>query len=154
VPVFGPAGPLIGPFIRTGTGWKQVALDTYVVDNNYRPIIFQDISKSVNSIKVVKYVRESISSGDLYGPDGACSTQTSKAISASLNSGRFNPRGIDTPAGVYAEVDRLGLASTTSVRWASPMVKGKDFFNKVLDVTIADYPKIFALDEFPKQSRA
>ncbi len=151
VSVVFPAG---ARWIKTGSGWKEANLGTYVLDNAFRPIIFQDITKSVDSAKIVGYVKGSKDGGDLYGPDGVCSTHTSNAIAAALRTGRFNPRGLDTPNKVYLEVEKLSLASSTTVKWAKPKSKGEDFYKKVLEVTSSDYPLIYEMDDFPKPDGA
>lgn len=93
------------------SGWVTQKTSSYLNDNNWRPVVVQELRPSMVDVqKVYDYVQNSVSEDEDYGSSGVCSQQVSMAINAATST-TFNPPGFDTPYSVYKAINDGSLAS-------------------------------------------
>lgn len=129
-----------GGWLQKGSGWKVLDYATYVKANAHRPVLAQTISQS-NSTLVTEYVNNSIKNDDDYMGSGVCSTQVSKAVNWSLPQGiDFDPKGFDTPFGVYWCARRLGLVVSEEYTWGDRKKLMVHVWANIVNKLASDYP--------------
>ncbi|MDD3444065.1 MAG: hypothetical protein PHS60_01535 [Zavarzinia sp.] len=132
-----------GGWLQSGSGWLAKDLKTYMKANEHRPILMQYMSAQVVPGYVVEYVEKSTKNDDDYIGSGVCSTQVSKAINYALpQSVIFDPKGFDTPFGVFHCARRMGLAVREEYFWPGkakmPVLEWAYIVNKLR----ADFPGV------------
>jgi hypothetical protein len=101
------------------SGWKILNVSDYYDKNAWRPILRQRLNQKCYSESVIEYINKSIKNDDDYISSGVCSTLVSKAINYALPAEIiFDPKGIDTPFGVFHCARRLGLVLSEDYTWA------------------------------------
>jgi hypothetical protein len=104
--------------ITESSGWKTFGFDAYLRQNSFRPVLIQTLNQKCNADYLVEYVDKSRKRDDDYLGSGVCSTQVSKAVNYALPQEIvFDPKGIDTPFGVYHCARRLGLVLSERYVW-------------------------------------
>ena len=107
----------LGGWLQSDSGWKIVDFDPYLSDNEHRPVLVQTIVSAKSNL-VTEYVNRSISNDDDYLGSGVCSQQVARAVNYALPHGiDFDPRGFDTPFGVYQCARRLSLVRGEEYFW-------------------------------------
>ncbi|MEK7724420.1 MAG: hypothetical protein AAB336_08750 [Acidobacteriota bacterium] len=105
-------------WLQGGSGWKKLDYDQYLRDNTHRPVLAQTIQSATPSY-VTEYVEKSIKNDDDYLGSGVCSQQVSRAVNYSLPENIiFDPKGFDTPFGVYHCARRLGIVTSEEYKWS------------------------------------
>lgn len=132
-----------GGWLSSNSGWKTKEVATYMRENEHRPILLQTLNGKVNPDSVVAYVRASSDNDDDYLGAGVCSTLVSRAIDFALQGTMtFDPRGIDTPFGVFHCARRLQLVTREEYFWPGrarmPVLRWASIVNKLS----ADYPGV------------
>ena len=97
------------------TAWKTFNTRAYVAQNTHRPLVIQELP-TVNANAVLTYIQVTGAVGLDYLEHGVCSQQAALALSTGTPGG-FNPRGFDTPWGVYAHAANRKLAAKTYLIW-------------------------------------
>lgn len=106
-----------GGWLSSGSGWKILDYDQYLSENTHRPVLAQKIQSSTPAY-VTEYVEKSIANDDDYLGSGVCSQQVSRAVNYSLPENIiFDPKGFDTPFGVYHCARRLGIVVSEEYAW-------------------------------------
>ena len=106
-----------GGWFDSGSGWKKLNYTSYLASNTHRPVLAQTIPFA-NSALVTQYVDKSIKDDDDYIGSGVCSQQVARAVNWALpRSIDFDPKGFDTPFGVYHCARRLGVATKEEYTW-------------------------------------
>lgn len=100
------------------SGWKIFGFAPYLKKNGHRPALVQWLTQ-VQEKRVLAYINESIRDDDDYGTSGVCSQQVSMAIDYGLPKRNFNPRGFDTPYGVYHHARNKGLVQREEYFWTN-----------------------------------
>lgn len=132
-----------GGWLSDSSGWKTKEVSTYMKENEHRPILLQTLNGQVNPVHVVEYVRKSTDNDDDYLGSGVCSTLVSRAINYALPENViFDPRGIDTPFGVFHCARRLQLVTKEEYFWPGrarmPVLRWASIVNKLR----SDYPGV------------
>lgn len=129
-------------WLQPGSGWKILDYDTYLKANSHRPVLAQTITQS-NASLVTEYVKKSIANDDDYLGlgSGVCSTQVSKAVNYSLPHGvDFDPKGFDTPFGVYWCARRLRIVVSEDYTWADRKKITVLTWAGIVNKLASDYP--------------
>lgn len=87
----------------SANGWLVQTFSTYINNdqNKNRPVIAQTLNSNVNAQAVLDAVRaEADEWFEQYSGSNVCSQRASANLDAGASAG-FNPRGYDTPFGVY-----------------------------------------------------
>lgn len=132
-----------GGWLQSGSGWKKLQFGPYLQDNRHRPVLVQTISFA-NPILVTQYVDRSIANDDDYIGSGVCSTLVSKAVNWALpQSIDFDPKGFDTPFGVYHCARRLGLVKSEEYFWPGRGSIPVLAWAGIVNTLKTDYPDAF-----------
>jgi hypothetical protein len=127
-------------WFQSGSGWKILDYDQYLKANAHRPVLAQTI-KASNGFLIAEYVSKSINNDDDYVGSGVCSTQVSKAVNYSLPKGiDFDPKGFDTPFGVYYCARRLSLVTSEEYTWANRSTLRVLVWANIVNKLDSDYP--------------
>ncbi|MEK7724423.1 MAG: hypothetical protein AAB336_08765 [Acidobacteriota bacterium] len=127
-------------WLQRGSGWKTLDYNTYLQANTHRPVLAQTITQSTSQL-ITDYVNKSIKNDDDYIGSGVCSTQVSKAVNYSLPKGiDFDPKGFDTPFGVYWCARRLGIVSSEDYVWADRKKLTVLTWAGIVNKLASDYP--------------
>lgn len=89
--------------IASANGWLVQNFSTYINSdsNKARPIIAQTLNSNVNAQTVYDSLKaEAAEWFEQYSATNVCSMRASANLDAGASNG-FNPRGVDTPYGVY-----------------------------------------------------
>ncbi|REJ77943.1 MAG: hypothetical protein DWQ47_16425 [Acidobacteria bacterium] len=131
---------MTGGWFQSNSGWKKLQYEPYLSNNEHRPALIQTIP-SANPPSVTKYVNQSIADDDDYGSSGVCSQQVAMAVNYALPKDViFNPKGFDTPFGVYWCARRLGLVSSEEYLWpGKSSVRFRTWMN-IVNKLQSDYP--------------
>lgn len=131
-----------GGWFQNGSGWRKVDLDTYLKNNEHRPALLQTL-KTVTDAWVVEYVNQSIANDDDYLGSGVCSTQVAKAVNYALPQNIiFEPKGIDTPYGVFYCARRLKLVTGEQYLWPGRAKLTVGTWASIVNKLKADYPSV------------
>lgn len=132
-----------GGWFSSGSGWKILETDSYMAANEHRPILVQTIPSAVGGW-VTEYVLKSIENDDDYGGSGVCSQMVSRAVNYSLPATViFDPKGFDTPFGVYHCARRLKLVSEEAYYWPGKGKINALAWARIVNKLKADYPAAF-----------
>jgi hypothetical protein len=132
-----------GGWFSSGSGWKTLVSSTYMAANAHRPILVQTIPQAVGAW-VTEYVYKSIANDDDYGGSGVCSQQVSRAVNYALPQNIiFDPKGFDTPFGVYHCARRLGLVTGEEYFWPGKGKINALAWARIVNKLKADYPVAF-----------
>ncbi len=125
------------------SGWKTLDYDDYLAANVRRPVLVQTVPAAVSNY-VIEYVAKSIANDDDYGGSGVCSQQVSRAVNYSLPQHIiFDPKGFDTPFGVYHCARRLSLVSGEEYFWSGRKSINVLAWARIVNKLRADYPVAF-----------
>lgn len=132
-----------GGWLSASSGWSTKEITMYMKANEHRPILLQTLNSQVNAGNVVEYVRKSAENDDDYFGSGVCSTLVSRAVNYALPENViFDPRGMDTPFGVFHCARRLQLVTREEYFWPGraqmPVLRWASIVNKLK----ADYPGV------------
>jgi hypothetical protein len=134
-----------GGWFSGRSGWLTLQLPSYKSDNSHRPVLIQTIS-SAFAPSVTKYVNNSIANDDDYGGSGVCSQQVAMAVNYALPADiDFDPRGFDTPFGVYQCGRRLGLTSAEEYFWPGKGSLSDFVRNRIIGILAEEYPDAHAV---------
>jgi len=99
-------------------GWNIFKIGKYLEHNAGRPVVIQELTQLVDLERVMRRVRTSMQNDDDYLglPSGVCSTQVARALNAGTVQ-KFDPKGIDTPYGVFKHATALGLVNRSYYYW-------------------------------------
>jgi len=129
-----------GGWFNSGSAWKKLNYDQYLAGNTHRPVLVQTIP-SANSGFVTEYVDQSIASDDDYIGSGVCSQQVARAVNYALpHNIDFDPRGFDTPFGVYHCARRLGVVGREEYDWSGRASLRVLVWSSIVNKLEADYP--------------
>jgi hypothetical protein len=129
-----------GGWLQSGSGWKILDYDQYLKANTRRPVLAQTISQSAPHL-ITEYVNNSIKNDDDFIGSGVCSIQASKALNYSLPQGiDFDPKGLDTPFGVYYCARRLAIVTSEEYTWAERSSLLVRVWANVVNKLASDYP--------------
>jgi hypothetical protein len=129
----------------SGSGWKTLDRDSYFASNTHRPLLLQTLSMTaICPHLVAEYVNQSIANDDDYIGSGVCSTQAARALDYAMPSIVFEPRGFDTPYGVYQCARRLQLVVSESYLWTGRQALDRSVRMRVVDKLRSDYPHAFS----------
>jgi hypothetical protein len=130
------------------SGWKTFGYASYIAANSFRPVLIQTLNASCVPEYVEEFVAKSKKRDDDYGTSGVCSTLASKAINYALpESIVFDPKGIDTPFGVYHCARRLGIVRSEEYIWADSKTVRVLTWAGIVNTLRSDYPAAYkALD--------
>jgi|GEM_PF-2665177 len=104
-------------WLQPGSGWKKLNYTSYLKSNEHRPVLAQTIPLATSSL-VTQYVDQSIKDDDDYIGSGVCSQQVARAVNWALPQNiDFDPKGFDTPFGVYHCARRLCVSSSEEYTW-------------------------------------
>lgn len=132
-----------GGWFASGSGWKTLVSDSYLKANEHRPVLIQTIPLAAPG-SVTKYVINSIANDDDYGGSGVCSQQVARAVNYALPRHiDFDPKGFDTPFGVYHCARRLGLVSSEEYFWPGRGKINALAWARIVNKLRADYPVAF-----------
>lgn len=132
-----------GGWFASGSGWKTLVSNNYLAANQHRPVLVQTIPQA-NGTLVTDYVTRSIANDDDYGGSGVCSQQVARAVNWALpHSINFDPKGFDTPYGVYHCARRLGLVSAEEYYWPGKGKINALAWARIVNKLKADYPLAF-----------
>jgi hypothetical protein len=107
-----------GGWLQKNSGWKRLDYAGYLAANEHRPVLVQYLNETVIGRYVKEYVDKSSDDDDDYLSSGVCSQQVSRAVNyACPESVIFDPKGFDTPFGVYHCARRLGLVTHEEYFW-------------------------------------
>ena len=107
----------LGGWLQSTSGWKTLGYDPYLADNEHRPVLAQTLV-GAEPTYVTEYVQKSIANDDDYLGSGVCSQQVARAVNYSLPKDvDFDPKGFDTPFGVYHCARRLALVQKEEYDW-------------------------------------
>jgi hypothetical protein len=127
--------------ITESSGWKTFSYGTYLKQNSFRPVLIQTLNQSCNADYLEEYVEKSRKRDDDYLGSGVCSTLASKAINYALpESIIFDPKGVDTPFGVYHCARRLGLVASEQYVWADCKTVTVLTWASIVNTLRSDYP--------------
>jgi hypothetical protein len=93
---------------------------------------------------VAEYVNQSVANDDDYIGSGVCSTQAARALDYAMPSVVFEPRGFDTPFGVYSCARRLQLVVSESYLWPGRQALDEAVRMRVVDKLRSDYLHAFS----------
>lgn len=125
------------------SGWKKLKYDDYLASNKHRPVLVQYLSSKAVGDRVTAYVNASIARDDDYGSlsAGVCSTQVSKAVDNSLPADIiFDPKGFDTPFGVYHCARRLQLVTKEEYFWPGQADMTIGQWSSIVNKLKSDFP--------------
>lgn len=132
-----------GGWFSSGSGWKKLGMSSYMAANEHRPILIQSIPQA-HGPWVTEYVDRSIANDDDYGGSGVCSQQVSRAVNYSLPQDIiFDPKGFDTPFGVYHCARRLGLVTAEEYFWPGRGKINALAWARIVNKLKADYPAAY-----------
>jgi hypothetical protein len=132
-----------GGWFDSGSGWKVVESRKYLAANEHRPVLIQSIPKA-NSASVQKYVTRSIENDDDYGGSGVCSQQVARAVNFALPAEiDFDPKGFDTPYGVYHCARRLELVDGEQYFWPGKGKINALAWARIVNKLRVDFPAAF-----------
>lgn len=132
-----------GGWLSSGSGWKKLVMSSYMAANEHRPILIQTIPQATSEW-VTEYVDRSIANDDDYGGSGVCSQQVSRAVNYALPQHiDFDPKGFDTPFGVYHCARRLGLVSGEEYFWPGRGRINALAWARIVNKLRADYPAAY-----------
>lgn len=117
-------------------GWLVTSASSYLNNdqNKNRPVIAQTLNSNVNGWEVWDAVdEESKEIFERYGPS-VCSQRASVMLDAGASNG-FDPKGYDTPYGVYWHAWNKEYVGSERCVW---QIRGSDFQSK-RDKLLADY---------------
>ncbi|HUF04285.1 MAG TPA: hypothetical protein VMM38_08930 [Aridibacter sp.] len=127
-------------WLQSGSGWKKVKYETYLGGNKHRPVLAQTI-RGASPDSVTKYVDRSIANDDDYLGSGVCSQQVAKAINYSLpHDIDFDPKGFDTPFGVYHCARRLKVVIGEEYTWPGRASLTVGVWASIVNKLKVDYP--------------
>ena len=133
-----------GGWLQEGSGWKKFGFDSSLKANAHRPVLVQTLSL-VRGDSVVKYVDRSIAADDDYVSSGVCSSQVSRAVNFGLPENvDFDPKGIDTPYGVFYCARRLSLVMKEEYFWPGRSSLGTLVWAGIVNKLQSDYPSVLA----------
>jgi hypothetical protein len=143
-----------GGWFASGSGWKTLVSSNYLASNEHRPVLVQTIPQAIGPW-VTEYVMQSIAKDDDYGGSGVCSQQVSRAVNYALPEGViFDPKGFDTPFGVYHCARRLGLVESEQYYWPGKGKINALAWARIVNKLKADYPAAFrSMDLSPNYGR-
>ncbi|MEZ5307170.1 MAG: hypothetical protein R2684_08505 [Pyrinomonadaceae bacterium] len=134
----------VGGWLGSNSGWIKIDYDPYLKKNEHRPVLVQYVPTSVGSY-VTEYVDKSIANDDDYLGSGVCSQQVSRAVNYSLpKSVDFDPKGFDTPFGVYHCARRLALVSKEEYFWPGKGDINALAWARIVNKLRDDYPDAYA----------
>ena len=129
-----------GGWLQSGSGWKKLKYGPYLAGNEHRPALIQTIPRA-NPGSVTKYVNKSIANDDDYLGSGVCSQQVARAVNYALPRDiDFDPKGFDTPFGVYWCARRLGLVSGEEYLWPGKSSVLFRVWRNIVNKLQSDYP--------------
>jgi hypothetical protein len=135
--------------ITENSGWKTFGYSAYMKQNSFRPVLIQKLTIKCNPDYLLEYIDKSIKRDDDYGSSGVCSTLASKAINYALPEEIvFDPKGIDTPFGVYHCARRLGLVLGETYEWPDCKTVRVLTWASIVNTMRSDYPSAFAKMDF------
>lgn len=127
-------------WLQPGSGWKILDYSQYLLANAHRPVLAQTITQS-NPQLIIDYVNKSIKNDDDYIGSGVCSTQVSKAVNYSLPHGiDFDPKGFDTPFGVYYCAKNLSIVASEDYTWGDRKKLLVRVWANIVNKLSSDYP--------------
>ncbi len=133
-----------GGWLQSGSGWKKLDYDGYLKSNKHRPVLTQKIV-GANAAYVTQYVDKSIANDDDYLGSGVCSQQVARAVNYSLPQAvDFDPKGFDTPFGVFYCGRRLALVQEEEYVWADRTSITVLTWAGIVNILKADYPDVLA----------
>lgn len=98
--------------------------------NRKRPLVYFKLNGHVNATKLNDYlVAEASEWFERYGPS-VCSQRASVALDSAIASG-FDPKGYDTPFGVYWCAWRKQIVEEWWAVWKDPSAQGKDAQDRI-----------------------
>ena len=131
-----------GGWLQPGSGWKKLDFTTYVKANEHRPLLLQTLSHVVAD-DIPEYVDMSIAKDDDYVGSGVCSTQVSRAINYALPAKIiFEPKGVDTPYGVFYCARRLQLVTKEEYFWPGRSKLSNKVWTNIVTKLQEDYPSV------------
>ncbi|MFA5120444.1 hypothetical protein [Zavarzinia sp.] len=132
-----------GGWLQSGSGWLAKNKADYMRANEHRPILLQYLNAKAVPGFIQEYVKKSSDNDDDYVGSGVCSTQVSKAVNYSLPEGViFDPKGIDTPFGVFHCARRMQLVIREEYTWPG---RGKIpvlAWASIVNTLKSDYPGV------------
>lgn len=132
-----------GGWLQGGSGWKKLDYDSYLAANEHRPALVQYMNSHVNGDYVTEYVNKSIARDDDYLGSGVCSQQVSRAINYACPQDLiFDPKGFDTPFGVFYCARRLALVSSEEYFWPGRSALRVLTWASIVNKLRADYPTV------------
>lgn len=132
-----------GGWLQAGSGWKALEIKGYMKANEHRPILVQYLKPSVIPGYVVEYVQKSSANDDDYIGSGVCSTQVSRAINYALPEGVvFDPKGVDTPFGVFHCARRLAMVTREEYFWPGKAKMPVLRWASIVNTLKSDYPGV------------
>ena len=143
-----------GGWLSSDSGWKTLAFNSYMAANEHRPVLVQTIPQA-SDVWVTEYVMRSIENDDDYGGSGVCSQQVARAVNYSLPENIiFDPRGFDTPYGVYHCARRLRLVESEQYYWPGKGRINALAWARIVNKLKSDYPAAFnSMDLSPNYGR-
>jgi hypothetical protein len=130
--------------ITESSGWKTFNYPGYLKQNSFRPVLIQKLSIKCNPDYLLQYIDKSTKRDDDYGSSGVCSTLASKAINYALPEEIiFDPKGIDTPFGVYHCARRLGLVLAEQYLWPDCKTVNHLAWASIANTLKSDYPAAY-----------
>lgn len=128
-------------FERMGSqnGWLVTPVSTYVALplNRGRPLIYYRLNARVNPTEVQRYLDNDSTGWSVYGPN-VCSQKASEALNRGAIGG-FDPKGYDTPYGVYWHAWNRNFVAEWWAVWKDPSAQSDAARQRIYDKLWDDY---------------
>lgn len=125
--------------IGSGSAWRRIDYLDYLKQNSHRPALVQTLLHA-NPNQVERYIDLSRARDDDYLSSGVCSQLVAEAVDAGLPHMAFDPKGFDTPLGVYRCARRLGLVLEEKYLWPGRDMIPRSDWKRIVSRLEADYP--------------
>jgi hypothetical protein len=109
-----------GGWFQNGSGWRKLDVDTYLKNNEHRPVLLQTL-KTVTPEWVVEYVNYALPQNII-----------------------FEPKGFDTPYGVFYCARRLKLVTGEQYVWPGRAKLTVNTWASIVNKLKGDYPDVLA----------
>ena len=125
--------------IGAGSAWRRIDYLNYLKQNSHRPALVQTLHHA-NAFRVEGYIDSSRADDDDYLSSGVCSQLVARAVDAGLPHIKFDPKGFDTPLGVYRCARRLGLVLEEQYLWPGRDTIPRSDWQRIVSKLEDDYP--------------
>lgn len=90
------------------SSWKVIPVKRYLASNTHRPVVVQELKKTMDPAAVYQFIYKDDQSGADYGVNGLCSQRAALALSAASTL-VVDPVGMNTPYNLYSFLETMGV---------------------------------------------